>query len=43
MIKARPNASKDEHGRLRVAAGVGVTKDSMQRVEALVNAGVDAK
>ena len=40
--KDKPNACKDSLGRLRVAAGVGVTKDSMQRVEALVNAGVDA-
>jgi IMP dehydrogenase len=41
-IKVRPNACKDERGRLRVAAAVGVTTDTMQRVEALVNAGVDA-
>lgn len=41
-IKDNPNACKDERGRLRVAAGVGVTKDSMQRVDALVEAGVDA-
>ncbi|MBN2668184.1 MAG: IMP dehydrogenase [Bacteroidales bacterium] len=38
----RPNACKDEKGRLRVAAGVGVTFDTLQRAEALVNAGVDA-
>lgn len=36
-----PNACKDEHGRLRVGAAVGVTADTMQRVEALVKAGVD--
>lgn len=41
-IKERPNASKDKLGRLRVAAGVGVTHDTMERVTALVNAGVDA-
>ena len=40
--KNKPNACKDSLGRLRVAAGVGVTPDSMQRVEALVTAGVDA-
>lgn len=38
----KPNACKDEFGRLRVAAAVGVTKDVLDRVEALVNAGVDA-
>lgn len=41
-IKVRPNACKDERGRLRVAAAVGVTADTMQRVDALVSAGVDA-
>ncbi|MES2679087.1 MAG: IMP dehydrogenase [Bacteroidota bacterium] len=41
-IKVRPNACKDERGRLRVAAAVGVTADTMARVDALVNAGVDA-
>jgi IMP dehydrogenase len=40
--KDMPNACKDEKGQLRVAAGVGVTFDTMERVEALVNAGVDA-
>jgi len=40
-VKARPNACKDELGRLRVGAAVGVTKDSMERVDALVAAGVD--
>lgn len=40
--KDKPMASKDEHGRLRVAAGVGVTADVFDRVEALVEAGVDA-
>lgn len=41
-IKVRPNACKDEMGRLRVAAAVGVTADTMERVDALVAAGVDA-
>ncbi|MES2515994.1 MAG: IMP dehydrogenase, partial [Bacteroidota bacterium] len=41
-IKVRPNAAKDERGRLRVAAAVGVTADTMERVDALVEAGVDA-
>ncbi len=41
-IKVRPNACKDDRGRLRVAAAVGVTADTMERVDALVNAGVDA-
>ncbi len=40
--KDKPNACKDSLGRLRVAAGIGVTHDSMQRAEALVKAGVDA-
>ncbi len=41
-IKARPNACKDELGRLRVAAGVGVTSDVLERVAELVKNGVDA-
>ena len=40
--KDKPNACKDDKGRLRVAAGVGVTGDVMDRVAALVEAGVDA-
>ncbi len=40
--RIRPNACKDEFGRLRVAAAVGVTADTMERVAALVKAGVDA-
>lgn len=36
-----PNACKDDMGRLRVGAAVGVTTDTMDRVEALVNSGVD--
>ncbi len=39
--KRYPNACKDQHGRLRVGAAVGVTADTMDRVEALVNAGAD--
>jgi IMP dehydrogenase len=40
--KDKPMACKDNKGRLRVAGGVGVTKDSMDRIAALVEAGVDA-
>ncbi|MCH4182855.1 MAG: IMP dehydrogenase [Prevotella sp.] len=40
--KDKPMACKDEKGRLRVAAGVGVTFDTLDRVQALVEAGVDA-
>ena len=40
--KDKPMACKDEKGRLRVAAGVGVTADTMERAEALVAAGADA-
>jgi IMP dehydrogenase len=36
-----PNAAKDAQGRLLVGAAVGVTGDSLKRIEALVNAGVD--
>jgi IMP dehydrogenase len=39
--KSHPNACKDELGRLRVGAAVGVTPDVIQRIEALVKAGVD--
>jgi IMP dehydrogenase len=39
--KRFPNACKDEHGRLRVGAAVGVTADTSDRVRALVRAGVD--
>ncbi len=38
----KPMACKDSKGRLRVAAGVGVTMDAMERIAALVEAGVDA-
>ncbi|MGX7031266.1 IMP dehydrogenase [Vagococcus zengguangii] len=37
-----PNAAKDEHGRLLVAAAVGVTSDTFERAEALLDAGADA-
>ncbi|MDY3104983.1 IMP dehydrogenase [Prevotella sp. SGI.027] len=40
--KDKPMACKDEKGRLRVAAGVGVTADTLERLEALVAAGADA-
>ena len=40
--KDKPMACKDAKGRLRVAAGVGVTDDTMQRMDALVQAGADA-
>jgi len=40
--KDKPMACKDDKGRLRVAAGVGVTVDTLDRMEALVNAGADA-
>ena len=36
-----PNALKDQFGRLMVGAGVGITKDVMERVETLQQAGVD--
>ncbi|HNU54994.1 MAG TPA: IMP dehydrogenase [Flavobacteriales bacterium] len=41
-LKQRPNACKDSLGRLRVAAAIGVTRDTMERAQALVEAGVDA-
>ena len=41
-VKDNPNACKDAKGRLRVAAGIGVTGDSMERVKALYEAHVDA-
>ncbi len=40
--KDKPMACKDEKGRLRVAAGVGVTADTLDRMKALVEAGADA-
>ncbi|MDT0678261.1 IMP dehydrogenase [Autumnicola musiva] len=41
-LTQKPMANKDSYGRLRVAAAVGVTLDAVDRVEALVAAGVDA-
>ena len=40
--KDKPMACKDAKGRLRVAAGVGVTNDTFERMEALIQAGADA-
>ena len=40
--KDRPNSCKDDKGRLRVAAAVGIASDTLMRAEALINAGVDA-
>lgn len=36
-----PNSAKDEKGRLRVGAAIGATGDKLERIEALINAGVD--
>ena len=41
-VKQYPNSCKDSFGRLRVAAAVGVTADTIERVDALYEAGVDA-
>ncbi len=41
-VKSHPYSSKDSFGRLRVAAAVGVTADTLDRVAALVKSGVDA-
>jgi IMP dehydrogenase len=41
-VKDKPSACKDELGRLRVAAGVGVTADTFDRISALVDAEADA-
>ena len=41
-LKLKPIANKDKYGRLRVAAAIGVTNDSIDRAEALINSGVDA-
>ncbi len=40
--KDKPHACKDRNGRLRVAAGVGISADMLERVDALIKAGVDA-
>ncbi|MBS9767051.1 MAG: IMP dehydrogenase [Flavobacteriaceae bacterium] len=41
-VRENPNANKDKYGRLRVAAAIGVTSDSLERATALIKAGVDA-
>ena len=41
-IRKHPNSCKDQYGRLRVAAAIGVTDDAIERASALVEAGVDA-
>ncbi|RED48317.1 IMP dehydrogenase [Seonamhaeicola aphaedonensis] len=41
-LSQKPIANKDQYGRLRVAAALGVTGDAVERAEALVKAGVDA-
>ncbi|MCE2612718.1 IMP dehydrogenase [Flavobacteriaceae bacterium D16] len=41
-LTQKPIANKDQYGRLRVAAAIGVTADAAERAEALVKAGVDA-
>ena len=41
-VTLKPLANKDQYGRLRVAAAIGVTGDAVDRAEALVKAGVDA-
>ena len=40
--KRFPNACKDEHGRLRVGAAIGISSDTIERVRKLVSVGVDA-
>lgn len=41
-LTQKPIANKDQYGRLRVAAALGVTADAVERAEALVNAQIDA-
>ena len=41
-VQVKPNANKDSYGRLRVAAALGVTFDSVERAKALAAEGVDA-
>ena len=41
-VKQHPNSCKDQFGRLRVAAAVGVSSDTFERIDALVKAGTDA-
>lgn len=40
--KDRPNSCKDDKGRLRVAAAIGIAADTLERADALINANVDA-
>ena len=41
-LSQKPTANKDQYGRLRVAAAIGVTPDALDRAEALANASIDA-
>lgn len=41
-VLENPHANKDQYGRLRVAAAIGVTADALERASALITAGVDA-
>ena len=41
-VSENPNANKDSYGRLRVAAAIGVTGDTMDRAKALIREGIDA-
>jgi IMP dehydrogenase len=41
-VSENPQANKDTYGRLRVAAAIGVTEDSLERAKALIKEGVDA-
>jgi IMP dehydrogenase len=41
-VKQHPNSCKDQFGRLRVAAAVGISNDTFERIKALVKAGTDA-
>ena len=41
-LTQKPISNKDQYGRLRVAAAIGVTNDAVERTEALVSSGIDA-
>lgn len=41
-VRERPNSCKDELGRLRVAAAVGISSNTLERVEALLSVNADA-
>ena len=41
-LSQKPISNKDQYGRLRVAAAIGVTHDALERTKALVGSGVDA-